>query len=82
MIDLTSGNLDETIDYDDYQDYIYIGARNIFKKYTNTSNGEKQMEEVTEIFNIVKCDESNYETVFEKKYYEHNKDLIAYCLDN
>jgi len=32
-------------------------------------------------YNIVKCDGVNYETEFEKQYYELKKDLNAYCFE-
>ena len=31
MIDLSSGNFDDTIIYDDVKDYIFIGIRNIIR---------------------------------------------------
>jgi len=31
MIDLSSGNFDDTIIYDDVKDYIFIGVRNIVR---------------------------------------------------
>ena len=39
MLDLTNWNLDKTIEYDNYRDYIHIGLRNIIITYTNASDG-------------------------------------------
>jgi len=33
MIDITSTNLDETLDYDNYKDYIHITAKNVIVTY-------------------------------------------------
>ena len=84
MIDLSSGNFDDTIVYDDVKDYIYIGIRNIVRKYDTsaTVGGEKVLNETTRYFDVVMCNESNYDTDFEKSYYQTTKDLKATCFGN
>ena len=84
MIDLSSGNFDDTIVYDDVKDYIYIGIRNIVRKYDTsaTVDGEKVLNETTRYFDVVMCNESNYDTDFEKSYYQTTKDLKATCFGN
>ena len=85
MIDLSSGNFDDTIIYDDVKDYIFIGIRNIVRKYNANPEGgvgsDKILNETTVNFDIVPCDESNYDTDYEKEYFEITKDLNATCFD-
>ena len=33
IIDITGNNLDSTVDINEYRDYIYVGARNIIRRY-------------------------------------------------
>jgi len=85
MIDLSSGNFDDTIIYDDVKDYIFIGIRNVVRKYTPNPEGgvgaDKILNETTNHFDVVRCDESNYDTDYEKEYFEITKDLNASCFD-
>ena len=37
MLDLTSANLDNTIDLDSHRDLIYIGVRHVIKTYHNST---------------------------------------------
>ena len=68
MLDLTNANLDQTMDVDEYRDYIHIGLKNIIRTYTNNSEGIIENEIINE-YELTKCDESYYKTDFEQKYY-------------
>ena len=81
MIDLSSSNFDDTIVYDDVKDYIYIGLRNIIRRHDPQPDGSKVLNETTNYFDVVMCDESNFDTDFEKEYFDTTKDLNATCFD-
>ena len=42
---------------------------------------DKILNETTNNFDVVPCDESNYNTNYEKEYFEITKDLNATCFD-
>ena len=59
MVDLSSGNFDDTIAYDDYKDYVFIGIRNVIRKYVQTPAG-KVLNETTNRYGLARCDETNF----------------------
>jgi len=69
MLDLTNANYFENIDIDESREYIHIGLRNYIITYENTTEGIQEKEVIKE-YDIIKCDESNYKTEFEQKYYK------------
>ena len=82
MIDITGGNLDETFEINDYRNYIFIGIRNVIRKYPLSANGEKEEIEEIKYFDVNKCNASYYATEYEIDYFDQTKDLNGYCFEN
>jgi len=84
MLDLTSGNLDSTLDLDSHKDLIYIGVRHIIKTYENSTTPGGSVEENvrTDHYRMIKCTEEFYETDFEKQYYKEYQQLNPYCIED
>ena len=69
ILDLTSANLDQTLELDEYKDYIHIVLKNVIHTYENTSEGISVENEIINEYELGNCDESYYKTEFEQKYY-------------
>jgi len=82
MIDITGGNLDGTFEINDFRDYIFIGIRNIVRKYPLQPNGEKIEIEEVRYFDVNTCNSSHYQTDYEVEYFKQTKDLNGYCFEN
>ena len=83
IIDITGNNLDSTVDINEYRDYIYVGARNIIRRYVkNQTSGEVQEIEEVKWFDVNRCNNSYFETEYEKGYISEKNYLDGYCLEN
>ena len=83
IIDITGTNLDTTVDINEYRDYIYVGARNIIRTYVkNQTSGEIQEFEEVKYFDVNRCNDTYFETAYEKGYILEKNYLDGYCLEN